>query len=114
MSPTAIGGRDNLRHPGWRSLHWRIYPPAGAHPAGYLRSEPDKTVVLCPEAACAAATVVVSPTALSRCTVQQYDGICKITVGVAVFPQIMTADCNGHIAWAVDVSTLKLASTRSG
>lgn len=29
---------------------------------------------------------------------------------VAVFQQIMTADCNGHIAWAVDVSTMKLAS----
>jgi CubicO group peptidase (beta-lactamase class C family) len=27
-----------------------------------------------------------------------------------VFQQIMTADCNGHIAWAVDVSTMKLAS----
>jgi len=31
-------------------------------------------------------------------------------VEVAVFQQIMTADCNGHIAWAVDVSTMKLAS----
>jgi len=42
--------------------------------------------------------------------VQQYGGICRVSVEVAVFQQIMTADCNGHIAWAVDVSTMKLAS----
>ena len=29
---------------------------------------------------------------------------------IDVFHQIMTADCNGRIAWAVDVSTMKLAS----
>jgi hypothetical protein len=32
-----------------------------------------------------------------------------LPVEVAVF-QIMTADRNGHIAWAVDVSNMKLAS----
>jgi len=82
----AVVRRDHLRHPVGGACTGRIHTPAGAHPAGYRSSEPYKTVALCPEAACAAATVVVSPTALSRCTVQQYDGICGVTGRSRRFP----------------------------